>query len=607
MPKVPIISAPSVRQAPLPRFRETLRPETGQLGEGIRAVGHVASKTYSLIEEEKRKADEARSVQELADFTRAADSVMLDPTVDEATGRPIGYKLQQGEDAFGARDVYSEKIEELVEFHSGKLANDSQKAMFRERAAGKVTSYLREIQAHAGNEAEKAQQQAHKIDREVELNHIANFAADPEMRVQGIANIRKLALSEAAQRGLKPSDQAEWADLAEADANAAALNSMLAKGHVQAAEDFYATVKGKLGSQGDRIARYIAEAKSQVSVETKSSEIVRSSILPGYSWINSAKAMASVESMPPSAEKDRVRTLVEHHIAKLEQLRRETADKKFNQAVSVYELTGTLESPAMAPIKSWLLDPNNAAAEYWQRLERGVRTERRAQRTSDAQARREQRDRNLLAMAEYQALEPGEQVRFDIDARFRGFADETTLFRLKRIQNASKRIVEGGGLAKESEFRRFAQQAAKDVGLSKESNADFQTYIADWRAQYLQENDGREPTRKEMQDAVSDALLYGERSREQGWFQPNRYKFQAERRGEAFTPFPSEQQKYQPAGEIGTSPPTTPEPVQPRARTLEVPAEDRRQITEALEATGKPVTEEAIRDLYTRMLSRRGG
>lgn len=611
--KVPIIQSPSVRSAPTPGFRERLGPApAGQTGTAVKAIGQMASSTWNMLEQEKAKADAARAVQELGDFTRDADAVLFDPTIDEATKQPKGFKYRQGEFAFGGRQDAIDRIDTLVEQHTSALTNDAQKAAFRAQVDSKVTAYQRQIYAHAGNEAERAQTQAYKVNREIQLNHAASLADDITGRTEALKGLSDVASAEARNLGLSSTAEEEWVQLAQIDGNATVMNSLLAKGNVKEAEAFYAQVKDKLGAQGDRIARYLTEAKAQVTVEKKASEIVSSSILPGYSWVNAGKAMEAVEAMEPSAEKDRVRTLVEHHIAKLEQLRKQTADKKFNQAVSVYELTGTLESPAMAPLKSWLLDPNNAAAEYWQRLERGIRAEKRAGRTSDAQERREQRERNLLAMAEFQSLEPGEQVRLDINARFKGFADQTTLFRLERIQNASKRVVEGGGLARESEFRRFAQQAAKDVGLTKEATADFQMYVADWRATYLQENDGREPTRKEMQDAVADALLYGD-EKGGGWFSPDRYKFKAERIGETFKPFKAEEQKYGPSREellrrsaVNIREENSPISTLPK-RTLGVPEADRQEIIKALKIVGTPVTEETIRDRYTRMQSRRGG
>jgi hypothetical protein len=603
--QVPIIKAPSVRSAPMPGFRERRAPDAaGQTGAAVKAIGQMASSTWNMLEQEKAKADAARAVQELGDFTRDADAVLFDPTVDEATKQPKGFKYRQGEFAFGGRQDAIDSIDALVEQHISALNNDAQKAAFRAQADAKVTAYQRQIHAHAGNEAERAQTQAYKVNREIQLNHAASLADDIAGRTEALKGLSDVASAEARNLGLSSTAEEEWVQLAQIDGNATVMNSLLAKGNIKEAESFYATVKDKLGAQGDRIARYLAEAKAQVAVEVKSSEIVKAAILPGYSWINQEKAMATVEAMEPSAEKDRVRTLVEHHIAKLEQLRRNTADKKFNHALAIHELTGTLENQAGRELRSWFLDPNNAATNYWKRLNREIQTEKRAGRTSDAQERREQMDRNRQAMAEYQALEPGEQVRFDINARFKGFADQTTLFRLERIQNASKRIVEGGGLAKESEFRRFAQQAAKDVGLSKETAADFQTYVADWRATYLQENDGREPTRKEMQQAVADALLFGERTAKESWFQPNRYKFQAERKGESFEPFAPEEQKYKPSSSLGA--PAAPAPPA-RGRSLDVPADERAQITEALKASGKAVTEDAIKDRYARMLSRRGG
>jgi hypothetical protein len=562
------------------------------------------------VNEYQDKADAARAVEELGKFTKEADSILLDPTIDEATQKPKGYKLLQGQDAFGARDAYQTKIDQLVEQHVGALANDNQKKAFLAHAQDKVSTYSREIQAHAGNEAEKAQSQAYKIDREAELNHVASFADDQVGRDTAISNLRLVALSEAGRLGLPATEQQKWADLAESDARAAALNSMIARGNIREAESFYATSKDKLGDKGDRIARQIEELRIANVVEQKASAIVAASLIPGTSWAAVGKAQAAVEAMKDvkPEEKQRIRQLVEHQVAKLEQTRVDTAERYMSYGLTVYNETGTLQSPAMAPVRAWLLDPVNGAANYWQRIV-NVDDQRKALgRTSSAEERRAQAEANALVRAEYLSLPPGVQVRTDIDAKYAGRADDTTLYGLKRVQNASKKVVDGGGLASETEFQRFATKAAKDAKLPKDVAADFVMSIADWRVKYLEEHDGKEPTRAEMKAAVADSLLYGERAEGEGvkgWFQPNRYKFQAEQKGEKFVPFPPEEQPYVGSAteqwkttaanrdEIGTAgvpisaAPTPTIPVGPSAAR-------RAEITATFKARGKIPTEDQV-------------
>jgi len=608
MPRVPIIDEPSLRSAPLPSFRQNLRFEPGQAGQAIKATGQMVGQVWNAVAEEKQKADAARAVEELGAFTREADAELFDPTVDEASKQPKGYTLKRGKVAFADRDNTQGRIDALVEQHAANLVNDDQKAAFLAQAREKVNSYSRQIQVHAGREAENAQSQAYKINREAGLQHVASFADDPAGRTEGIESVTAAADAEAITLGLDPEAREKWVRIAETDARVSALNSLLSRGNIREAESFYAASKDKLGDKGDRIARQIEELRIANVVEQKASEIVAASLIPGTSWAAVGKAQAAVEAMKDvrPEEKQKIRQLVEHQVAKLEQTRTDAAERYMSYGLTVYNETGTLQSPAMAPVRAWLLDPVNGAANYWQRIV-NVDDQRKALgRTSSAEERRAQAEANALVRAEYLALPPGVQVRTDIDAKYAGRADDTTLYDLKRIQNASKKVVDGGGLASETEFQRFATKAAKDAKLPKDVAADFVMSIADWRVKYLEDHDGQEPTRAEMKAAVADQLLFGERAEGEGvkgWFQPNRYKFQAEEKGEKFVPFPAEEQPYMGAKaeqyrqtaankeELGAVPlPSAPSPSVPVGPT----AAQKAEIKATFEARGKKPTEEQI-------------
>jgi hypothetical protein len=615
MPRVPIIDAPSVRAAPLPSVRQNLRFEAGQAGQAVKAAGQMVGQAWNAVAQEKKKADAARAVEELASFTRDADAELFDPTVDEASQQPKGYTLKRGKVAFADRDNTQGRIDALVEQHTANLVNDDQKKAFLSQAREKVNTYVRQIQVHAGREAESVQSQAYKINREAGLQHVANFADDPAGRTAGIEAVTAAADAEAITIGLDPEAREKWVKLAETDARVSALNSLLARGNIREAESFYAVSKDALGDKGDRIARQIEELRVANVVDQKASAIVAASLIPGTSWAAPGKAQAAVETMKDvkPEEKAKIRQLVEHQVQKLEQTRVDTAERYMSYGLTVYNETGTLQSPAMAPVRAWLLDPANGAANYWQRIV-NVDDQRKALgRTSSAEERRAQAEANALVRAEYLALSPGEQVRANIDAKYAGRADDTTLYGLKRVQNASKKVVDGGGLATETEFQRFATRAAKDAKLPKDTAADFVMSIADWRVKYLEEHDGQEPTRAEMKAAVADALLYGERAEGKGikgWFQPNMYKFQAEQEGERFVPFPAQEQPYAGAKteqyrqtaankeELGAVLiPAAPAPAVPAGPT----AARRAEITATLKARGKTPTEDQILRVWRAM------
>jgi hypothetical protein len=384
MATVPIIQQQSVGEAPLPRVREQAAPESElqATGAAVKGFGQLASSTLRAIEEEKAKADAARAVQATADFTRAADAELLDPTVDPATNLPKGYRFKQGQVAFADRDNVAKRIEGLRDQHREALANDGQRKAYDRLTIPKVTGYHSEIMSHAGAEAEKTEDESYKVGRAAEMNTAVNMADNFQARDAAIRNIKTIARSDAIRRGMPATMAEEYAKSEEAAANAAALTALIDRENMPAAEAFYAQVKGRLGVHGASIEH----AMGTVKVKREAFEVASRIAAGARDPLNPGRIdeVAAFGALDKELQEKNPRLWTEARTVLTERIRDQ--NNAWDQRVGDYAARAlqAFMSPdpngnprlttAAVPndVRIWLTDPVNGkkAADAWQELVR---------------------------------------------------------------------------------------------------------------------------------------------------------------------------------------------------------------------------------------------
>lgn len=275
--------------------------------------------------------------------------------------------------------------------------------------------------------------------------------------------------------------------------------------------------------------------------EGMAGRILQGARVEGYDWLDPTRALAAVESVPAGPMRDEVRQRVEHQVQKAEALRERAGKEALNRVLAIYGESGNPNDPRIAPIKAWMLDPANGAADLWNRFRNDVEADARARRTEARVVRNERSTLEQELVRDFRAREPEERATLDLAAEYTGRgASKSTLDLLRAEQMKARDTVRKGQAPAEAEFYRTTRAEAVASGLTQKQAQDaFVAHMATWRAEYLEKSGGKPPTREEVKRAQADALLYGDRG---GMLSRNHFKFQA-KPGERFVPFAAEEQK----------------------------------------------------------------
>lgn len=275
-----------------------------------------------------------------------------------------------------------------------------------------------------------------------------------------------------------------------------------------------------------------AKVQAAAQIEATSSGILQSARIPGYGWVDPAKAQEAIDAIPADdPNKDGVRKLVEHQVMRSEQLRERAGKDMLNRAQSMLAQGVPLEGAQMAGVKAWMLDPANGAAGEWGTLERMVRSEERSariernsrladDRRATADARRdaadaarkdkEQQDaHDQEALNGFDDLDPKEQAETDLRAKYPDVDPKGKAF----AKLADRKRKAAAALAKDqgvnvTEFKAKVESTALKLGYSKKDTAAFRTQMLD---SYLSRADPTTPVLPAEADVMlAEAVVYAD-------------------------------------------------------------------------------------------------
>ena len=268
----------------------------------------------------------------------------------------------------------------------------------------------------------------------------------------------------------------------------------------------------------------VAKVAQAAQVEAASSSIVQAARVPGYKWVDPAKALSAVDAIPDSnPAKEDVRRLVEHQVEKAEQLRELAGKDQMNHAQALLNGGYSLESTQLAPVKAWMLDPANGAADKWDALQRGVAAERRANRTvanaADAEARRlaleerrQQSERDQQAVADFDAMPlKGDSGKDQVSGDLRTLFPDASPLALSKIAARQKKANEAWAKDQGVSRQAYVDQVngtALSLGYGKKDSAAFRSYMLDQLA--ARPDPAKPVTSDEVDKLLVDAVTYAD-------------------------------------------------------------------------------------------------
>lgn len=522
---------PQVEPAPMPSVSPVTQDWSG-VAAVQRAALHAADVVSTVAAEEAQKANDARVTQQTAEFDRAANDLLLDPTVDDATGKPKGYKLLNGEDAFSQRDAYAAKVQELQKQYREGLASDTQRELFDKRTTPQVTSYLGEIHGHAGKAAEAAQKTAFKLGQEANLATALNFAGNPELRGAALEGLRRDAEKQAVREGLPPVAAARFADDQAAAANAAVVQR-LARDNPAEARNFFDTVNATAKPDGTGgFGVYVAKAEEAIRAGTLKTRANQQSLeILALTSGDSTQALAKAEAIPEVELRDEVVQRVTKHFSEAHAMR----------VAKDAPLLGRLEQTIYrGGGLSRTSDDYQALSDEGKAIvENKAKAQANTQKALASEERRQQAEEDRRLKALFDSLPTEEQVKLDVstDKRF-STGSETAILVIKGDQKKVSAVVQKGAGVDMQKFVVEATDTAKGVYSSDKKKAE--AFVAHMKSQFVEwklqpGNENRNPTPAESYEMMKTALTKGERARSEGFLQPNMYAWEAKQKGVAFT------------------------------------------------------------------------
>lgn len=243
MPAVPRLNQP-VQQNALSKARvqDSTSLETFGGGERVaqtfKALGQTGSIIAEIGKEERNKADKIQVTQAYADAVKAKNQLMYDPK--------SGAINKRGQDAFGVMDEYMPQFEQRMGEIESRLTDGNQKEMFKEIRIKQQMDFDGDLQRHTFKEAQEFENETMKygIDAARE-DAVLNFQT-PGKVGEAVAAQKGLIANYAQSTGKSP----EWLAMATKEAESSThkdiMSRMLANGDDMMASTYLKTVKETL-------------------------------------------------------------------------------------------------------------------------------------------------------------------------------------------------------------------------------------------------------------------------------------------------------------------------------------------------------------------------
>jgi len=564
MPTVPRYDSPQVRQTGLPNARvNTSAPlEAFGGGDGLErvnaAVGQLANTGARIALEEREKADDVATQDYYAKLAREKQRLQWDPN--------SGAMVKRGKDALGVMEEYGTQFDKFADSLEKDLKNENQRAIARKIRLQQRMDLDNHLERHTFSEAQALADETTKSGLLVAQNEAVLNYSDPQ-KIKESINTQVALLQSAAQRKGLPAESFQvLVQDATSKTHAAVLSRMLANGDDLAASDYFKNNKPQMtGADAASLEKALAEGSLRGETQRQATAIMDQTGGDLRSALDAARKISD-----PKVQESVVGEIKTRH-AENERIKSENEEKLFKQASDYAEKA--LKRPDPVTWNGLSLQARNAIDNRIEQLRKGVEPEPNSEDYYQ-----------LMHMAS--GVNATEFKRTNL-MMYRGKVTNSELASLIKIQTDMKN---GAGSKELDTFRTdhmIVTDALNEMGIdptpspgSKDAKkvAAFRKQV-DEQIRQIQANTGRKATNEEVQGIVDGLMVKGSvpGSGFFGFFQTEKRVFQLED-GEKIS-----------------------------VAVKDIPKSERMKIEAALRANGKPISDQAVLDLWMRKMSRRGG
>jgi hypothetical protein len=589
-------------------------------------LGQGSQQFAAAMEQYKRQADATAVIAAKDEFDRH----QLIPTLDGDGGIMSQTGVAAAKLAYGDTqdNHWLYRLTRAREDMAHKLANDAQRALFKEETDRLLLNAERRVEAHVAQQNRVALEQARKmsVEQAVRLASSAVTADPYDWHSVGVA-----MQGTKGDIGALTANNPELRESAQREAYqavAAAVVEQLILSSPEAAEQFLSvpmegggTVRDLFGANQAAVAKKIEVASEPVQINRELTRILDESRNELTKRVDSQVAMSLARAIPDDRKwKKELLQAVQAATLEDNRLGREEALRQYNIALSILDTRPTsLTGPDISRVRAWLNDPSNAdvgGPQLWSQIRTQWLADKRADLTLDVQTKtamkETQKQRDDEAWDAYMSLRQDERAAQDLGAFF---AENPGLSpgartKIRTRHEADVKQVQKGDYTY-ADFEKTLNTRADTIESWRENKNNktsdaytqrnaFLAHMKDWW-ESIAERDKKPPTReqvnKEIQARLIDMTLPRPIIRDKHKFD---YELTDEERGQ-YKPSPPEEQPYPPNK---LQPPPKSLDDEEAAAPLDIPAQHRRDIIEKLHQNKKPITTKAITDEYNAMRRR---
>lgn len=327
---------------------------------------------------QKRETEALQGGSNRRDLIEGAFTNGSDPTSADVQGKP-GFLETRGLDASAQSSKTLENLAKAREdIAAGTFTDQAAKERWLARSAGMFEDSRRKVETHVYQQRGVAAQDALTGQLAASVQAVPGSTSD-QVAAMGRRDADSIRGLQTSKEGGDAAVAKHWSDLASAH-----VLDLVSQGQIGEARSAYNGSKLALNEQArEHVEREIvhaeatqAQAGKDLDGERAASTAVRDAVDPKSGWVNNAKALAAVEALPATTEKEvaiktEARLRLAYQLKIAEEVKSQTIVSRFNSALSAYQQSGTI-SAVSTDDKTWLKNKANKStgseADAWERL-----------------------------------------------------------------------------------------------------------------------------------------------------------------------------------------------------------------------------------------------